>query len=406
MTAGRGDPVADTTSSSRSWTTDGAGDAVRSSLREEDRAFVAALAGFDRMTTPRLVALLMGRSPAAAYAVAVGEEAPSGLAAAMFERSPDLVGQWSAGAAAHDPNEVAQRCSDLGVRILLPADSGFPPQLIDDPRRPAVLFVQGDPSVLDNRRVGVVGTRNPTRRGAQTAARFGHELADAGVVVVSGLALGIDGAAHRGVLASGGAPPVAVVANGHGAPYPKRHTELWGEIAHRGAVISEWPPGTPPDGFRFPLRNRILAALSEIVVVIESRERGGSLITAREAAERGIDVFAVPGPIDDRASIGTNALLEVGAAPVASTDVLLVALGLDGRRARRARFDARQPPDAASAAVLARCRQAAHTVESIAQLSDLSLAEAAMILARLERSGWVAEAGGWFEVVDEYADLV
>ena len=87
-------------------------------------------------------------------------------------------------------------------------------------------------------------------------------------------------------------------------------------------------------------------------------------------------------------------------------NVLLVALGLDGRRARRARFDARQPPDAASAAVLARCRQAAHTVESIAQLCDLSLAEAAMILARLERSGWVAEAGGWFEVVDEYADLV
>jgi DNA processing protein len=371
-----------------------------------DRAFVAALAGFDHMTTNRLVALQVGRSAESAFAVAIGDEAPTGLAAAMFERSPDLRRRWAASARANDPIQIAERCGDLGVQVILPADPDFPPQLIDDPRRPAVLFVQGDPGVLDARRVGIVGTRNPTRRGAQTAARFGHELADAGVVVVSGLALGIDGAAHRGVIASGGAPPVAVVANGHDSPYPKRHRELWREVASRGAVISEWPPGTPPDAFRFPQRNRILAALSELVVVIESRERGGSLITAREAAERGVDVFAVPGPIDDRASAGTNALLEVGAAPVSSTATLLVALGLDGRRAGRARFDARTAPTGREAAVLRTCSNGVHSVETVAEAHHLSLAEAAMALARLERSGWLAEAGGWFEMVDEYADLV
>jgi DNA processing protein len=358
------------------------------------------------MTTSRLVALQVGRDAASAYAVATGDETPTGLAAALFERSPELRQRWARSATANDPVDVAARCAELGVRIVLPTDPEFPPQLIDDPRRPAVLFVQGDPKVLDARRIGIVGTRNPTRRGAQTAARFGHELADAGVVVVSGLALGIDGAAHRGVLASGAAPPVAVVANGHDSPYPKRHRDLWREIAERGAVISEWPPGTPPDAFRFPQRNRILAALSEVVVVIESRERGGSLITAREAAERGVDVFAVPGPIDDRASAGTNALLEVGAAPVTSTETLLVALGLDGRRAGRARFDSRPGLSGLEAVVMRTCRVAIQSVETVARSHDLSLAEAAMTLARLERSGWLAEAGGWFEVVDEYADLV
>jgi DNA processing protein len=373
---------------------------------DADRSFVAALAGLDHMTTSRLVALQVGRTAASAYAVAVGDEAPSGMAAAIFERSPELRRRWATSAARNDPGVVAARCAELGVRIILPPDPDFPPQLIDDPRRPAVLFVQGDPSVLDARRVGIVGTRNPTRRGAQTAARFGHELADAGVVVVSGLALGIDGAAHRGVVASGGAPPVAVVANGHDSPYPKRHGDLWRVIAERGAVISEWPPGTPPDAFRFPQRNRILAALSEVVVVIESRERGGSLITAREAAERGIDVFAVPGPIDDRASAGTNALLEVGAAPVTSTESLFVALGLDGRRAGRARFDLRGAPSGLEAAVLQTCRAGVQSVETISQSHGMSLADAAMTLARLERGGWVAEAGGWFEALDEYADLV
>lgn len=371
----------------------------------DDRAHLAALAGFDHMTTSRLVGLQSGRTPEEAYAVASGAEAPSGAVAAMFTQHRDLRGRWMKSAEMIRPERIAQRCDELGVRIVLPDDGDFPAQLKDDPRRPALLFVQGDIGVLDARRIGIVGTRKPTRAGAQTAARFGHELAAAGVVVVSGLALGIDGAAHRGAIEAEAAPPVGVVANGHGDPYPKRHRELWNRVAECGALISEWPPGTAPDAFRFPQRNRILAALSELVVVVESRERGGSLITAREAAERGIEVFAVPGPIDQSSSTGTNTLLEVGAAPACSTDTLLMALGLDNRRAGRRRFDSRAPAHGRESEVLGVCSAAPQTVEGIAATMSCSLGEAAMSLARLESAGWVVETGGWFENVDEYGDL-
>ncbi|WP_051062792.1 DNA-processing protein DprA [Ilumatobacter nonamiensis] len=371
----------------------------------ENRAHLAALAGFDHMTTSRLVALLSGRAPIEAYAMASGCAAPSAPVAGIFRRSKDLGARWKASAAAIDPGAMEARCADLGVRVLVPEDAEWPPQLMCDPRRPAVLFAQGDPDVLDGRRVGIVGTRNPTRRGAQSAARFGSELATAGVRVVSGLALGVDGAAHRGALAADGAPPIAVVANGHDQPYPRQHRSLWMQVAEAGVVLSEWPPGTRPEPFRFPQRNRILAALSELVVVVESRERGGSLITAREAAERGVDVFAVPGPIDQRSSVGTNRLLEDGATPVASTDTLLVALGLDHRRAGRRRFDARALPRGDEAVVMDLCRSEPQSVESVAIALDWELAHAAMALARLERSGWLGESGGWFEEVDEYAEL-
>jgi len=337
--------------------------------------------------------------------MASGDAPPSQSIAAAFRRLPELSGRWKTSARSTTPEAVAARCESLGVRILVPGDPSWPAQLLDDPRRPAILFVQGDLGVLAGRRVGIVGTRNPSRRGAQTAARFGDELAAAGVCVVSGLALGIDGAAHRGALAAASAAPAAVVANGHGDPYPRRHRALWEQVAEVGVILSEWPPGTPPDPFRFPQRNRILAALSELVIVIESRERGGSLITAREAAERGIDVFAVPGPIDQRSCVGTNALLEDGAAPVASTETILAALGLDTRRAGRRRFDSRPRPVGDEAVARDLCRGRPQSVESVALSQRWDLARAAMALARLERAGWLAESGGWFEQVDEYADL-
>jgi len=372
---------------------------------DDDRRCVAALAALPNMTTARLVALQSGRSPRQAVAMALGEIAPSKAIAATFGRSGDLAGQWAEAGRTMTPERMGEWCAELSVQILLPLDDLYPPLLIDDPKRPAVLFAHGDMAALDRRRVGIVGTRNPTRRGGQTAARFGRELADAGVAVVSGLALGIDGAAHRGVLSSDGPGPVAIVANGHDLPYPRRHHSLWREVAERGVVLSEWPPGTKPDAFRFPQRNRILAALSEVVVVIESRERGGSLITAREAAERGVDVFAVPGPIDERACAGTNSLLADGAAPAADTETLLMALGLDGRRAGRSRYDSRLAPGDDEQQVLDLCRAGACSLESVAEEIGGDLRDAALRLARLERGGWVVETGGWFEAVDEFADL-
>lgn len=368
-------------------------------------AYVAALAGFERMTTARLSSLLAGRSPEEAFAAAIGERPAPDPIASLFRRDPDLARSWRRDGSRRPPADVWDVCVDAGVSVVVPGDDAFPPQLLDDPRRPAVLFVRGDLAALEARRVGIVGTRNATQRGRETAARFGFELATAGVTVVSGLARGIDGAAHRGALSVEGARPVAIVGNGVDQPYPKRHASLWNAVAERGALISEWPPGTPPDAFRFPLRNRILAGLVEILVVVESRERGGSLITAREAAERGVDVFAVPGPLQSRASSGTNRLLCDGAAPATDVADVLVALGLDQRRAGRVRYDPRPRPRDADTPVIAACGAEPRCLEQLVALTGSDLLAMAMAVARLERSGWLRETGGWFEAVEDWADL-
>ncbi len=371
----------------------------------QPEAFVASLAGFDRMTTNRLSGLLAHRSPEQAFAIAAGASTPPEPFATLFAREPELAVAWRRAAARRPPHEVWQRCLDAGIDVVVADDARYPIPLLDDPRRPPALFVRGDLGVLDARRVGIVGTRNATQRGRETAARFGYELADEGVVVVSGLAKGIDGAAHRGALAVDGAHPVAVVGTGPDRPYPAQHAQLWEAVAAQGALISEWPPGTAPDAFRFPLRNRILAALVEVLVVVESRERGGSLITAREAAERGVEVFAVPGALQSRAALGTNKLLCDGASPATETADLLMALGLDRRRAGRRRHDPRSLPGAADRRLIDACRPSPQTLEGLASHCGGSLVDTAMAVARLEHAGWLRETAGWFESVDDWADL-
>lgn len=368
-------------------------------------AYVAALAGFERMTSARLRGLLSRHDPAEAFAVASGRSPAPPPLAAIFRRWSDLADAWRLDGERRIPQRCWNRCRSAGIDVVMAGDPRFPPQLVSDPACPPALFVRGDLSILDARRVGIVGTRNATQRGGETAARFGYELAAAGVVVVSGLARGIDGAAHRGVLAAAGAPPAAVVGNGLDIAYPKRNAELWEDVAARGLIVSEWPPGTTPDAFRFPLRNRVLAALCEVLVVVESRERGGSLITAREAASRGISVLAVPGSVHSRASAGTNELLRDGAAPALDPTDVLIELGLDHRRAGRSRFDPRPLPRGDDAMVLDACRSEPLTVDDVAERFDLGLADVAMILARLERDGWLVEAGGWFEVIDQWSEL-
>ena len=358
---------------------------------------LAALAGFDLMTVQRLRVLLSHHEPVEAHAVAVGRAVPHPSVARLL--TPTIRAAWRASAHRRDPGEWAARCRGHAIRVISMRDESYPAVLVHDPEPPAVLFVRGDLSVLDRRRVGVVGTRNATWSGRDTAFELGRDLAAAGVVVVSGLAKGVDGAAHAGVLRADGAPPAAVVGNGPDEPYPRVHARLWDEVCKRGVLLSEWPPGTVPEPFRFPLRNRILAALSEVLVVVESRERGGSLITAQAAVERSIDVMAVPGSVRNRAAAGTNQLLRDGAAPVTSVDDVLVALGLDTRRAGAPAYDPRPMPRGTAAAVLERCRRDPCTLEEIVVELGLSLSDAAMTLARLERTGWVQESGGWFEPV-------
>jgi DNA processing protein len=358
---------------------------------------LAALAGLDLMTVARLRLLLGHHDPDEAYAVAAGRAPAAAIVAAGV--SPRVRAAWQASARQRDPAEWAERCRRLGVRALTASDDAFPGALRCDPEPPAVLFLRGDVGALDRRRVGVVGTRNATTAGRELALALGRDLATAGVAIVSGLAKGIDGAAHRGALRADSAPPVAVVANGPDAAYPRVHAELWAQVAARGLILSEWPPGTRPEAFRFPLRNRIIAALSEVLVVVESRERGGSLITALAAAERGVEVMAVPGSPRSRAALGTNQLLRDGAAPVTDAGDVLVALGLDHRRAAPLPFDPRPLPRGREAEVLARCRRDPCTLAEVVADLDLSLSDAAMAVARLERAGWVREAGGWFEAV-------
>jgi DNA processing protein len=370
-----------------------------------DGGYIAALAGFRSMYVGRLRSLLRSNSPSVAYGMAIGTIRPSAELRALFARHGGLASTWREEGARRRPDVSWAQCVAAGVSVLTPADELFPPQLKDDPACPAALFVRGDVGVLDARRVGIVGTRNATRSGRSTAAKFGCELAEAGVVVLSGLARGIDAAAHRGALSCASARPVGVVGNGLDRPYPQQNADLWDSVAERGALISEWPPGTPPDAFRFPMRNRILAALTEVLVVVESRETGGSLITAREAIERSVEVMAVPGSVHSRASIGTNRLLSDGALTANETADILMALGLDGRRAGRARFDSRPVPRGLSADVYAACRSEARTLDALMLLTGLSLGETAMLLARLERDGWIMETGGWFEAIDEWAEL-
>ncbi|MEM9514418.1 MAG: DNA-processing protein DprA [Actinomycetota bacterium] len=361
--------------------------------------FVAALAGFEKMTVGRLRTLLDHFEPETAYAVAAGHHTADGPVADLLARNRDLAAAWRVSAARRDPVQCAVQCRQLGIVVVTASDDAYPPSLLGDPWRPAALFVRGDLAGLERRRVGIVGTRNATQRGREHAARFATELTEEGVTIVSGLAKGIDAAAHRGALTVSGAQPVAVVGNGLDRPYPQSNRTLWADVAERGAVVSEWPPGTPPDAFRFPLRNRIIAAFAEALIVVESRDRGGSLITAREAAQRDVAVFAVPGGLDHPASVGTNALLRDGAAPATETLDILIALGLDGRRAANRRYDPRAQPCGRDQQVVDRCAEGPCTLEQLAEQFACSLSEMALAVARLERDGWLRETAGWFETL-------
>lgn len=365
-----------------------------------DEAYAAALAGFEEMTLARLGALLRAFSPAEAYAVAIGHGRPpvDGLLARVLAR-PEVAAAWQRSHRQRPVDVVWEQCCALGVTVSIAGRPGHPMVLGDDPQPVPVLFSRGDRGILDGRRVGVVGTRNATMAGRHLARALGEDLARAGVHVVSGLARGIDGHAHAGVLDAGGpGRAVAVVASGHDVVYPREHRRLWDAVAESGVVFSEVPPGTPPLPFRFPLRNRIVAALSEIVVVVESRERGGSLITADLAAERGVPVMAVPGHAASRAALGVNGLLRDGAAPVLDAGDVLTALSLD--HTRTVEPARRVAPAGDDHRVWRLCVARACTLEQVADHCGGSLVVAARSLARLEQQGWVVDVDGWFEGVE------
>ncbi|CAB3768657.1 DNA-processing protein DprA [Paraburkholderia solisilvae] len=214
-----------------------------------------------------------------------------------------------------------------GNTLLALDDPAYPPALLTMPDPPPLLYVKGHPALLHTRSVAVVGSRSATPQGAEDARRFAHAFSDAGLVVVSGLALGIDAAAHRGALA-GLAGTVAVVGTGADVVYPPAHHGLAQEIAASGAILSEWPLGTPARPAHFPQRNRLIAGLVNGVLIVEAAMRSGSLITARLANEMGRDVFALPGSIHAPLSRGCHRMIKQGAKLVETPEDVLEELGV------------------------------------------------------------------------------
>lgn len=204
-----------------------------------------------------------------------------------------------------------------GVGVVTCHDAHFPPCLRDIAASPPILFYKGDLGLLGERGVAMVGSRNASARGCRLAASIASELAASGVTVTSGLARGIDAAAHRGALSAAGST-VAVIGTGLDVVYPLQNAELLESIMSKGCVVGEQLMGTPPQSFVFPLRNRLISALSHIVVVVEAAARSGALLTAQWALEQGRDVGAVPGFPGDARSEGTNRLLRSGACLIRS----------------------------------------------------------------------------------------
>ena len=269
--------------------------------------------------------------------------------------------------------------------------SGYPPLLAQLYDPPAELYVRGDVEILGEVAVAIVGARSCTPYGSQVARSLARELAGAGLVVVSGLARGIDGEAHRGTLEAGGRT-VAVLGCGIDRDYPRSHAELALRIREQGAVVSEYPPGVEPAPWRFPARNRIIAGLCVATVVVEARERSGALITADFALELGREVFAVPGEITSALSAGTNDLLRQGAAPLLAAADVLAALGLEPAPRRAGAVSE------TAAIVLAEVTDAACDVDGLVRATGRSTGEISAALVELELAGLVTAAEGLYRV--------
>lgn len=365
-------------------------------------AHVAALACLEGVGPARLRWLLGLGAPRDVWARVRRQDLPR-VAAPGPPIGDELRSSWATQADRIDPAGLWQRCIDDGIGVVTLGAAGYPVALVDDLDPPVVLFHRGDPDVLVGPRVAIVGTRRATGYGRRHAVALAEQLSVAGVSVVSGLALGIDAAAHTGALQAGAAPPVGIVGGGLDAPCPRRNLPLARDVAASGVLLSEVPPGIGAAPWRFPVRNRIIAALADAVVVVESPGAGGSMHTVREAMARDRTVLAVPGPIDSPASDGTNQLLAEGALVCTGVDDVLTAIGhlvprpTDGPP--ELPFEERPEPQGDAASLLEQVGWRPINVEQLARDSGLGFTRLAAALGQLEADGWVECHGGWVERV-------
>jgi DNA processing protein len=292
-----------------------------------------------------------------------------------------------------DESGYLARLAERGYRWIERSAPGYPSRLrsIHDP--PVGLFVRGDAAdeLLARPSVAVVGARACSPYGSAVATMLAHELAAAGVVVVSGLARGVDAAAHRGALRAGAT--VAVLGCGIDRDYPRVHAALASDVARSGLVVSEYPPGVEPAPWRFPARNRVVAGLALATVVVEARERSGALITADFALDEGREVLAVPGEITSALSRGTNALLRLGATPVTSAADVLAAVGVVPRPVEA-------PPLGGDTEHVRRAvADAPAGIDDLARTTGLPASAVAAAIAELELLGLVGGGDGVYREV-------
>lgn len=286
-----------------------------------------------------------------------------------------------------DLDAIVARVDAAGASVLTLDDPDYPALLKELPDSPPVLYLKGTILDADRWAVAFVGTRRATPYGREMTHQLVQALAGEGITIVSGLALGIDGAAHKAALEAGGRT-IAVLGSGVDYIYPPEHRRLAREIMEQGALVSELPPGTAPDRKHFPVRNRIISGLSLGVVVVEAPARSGALLTADIAAEQGRDVFAVPGKASASASLGTNRLIQNGAKLVLDVNDILDELNLT-RSAIDVRTTVRQvaPDNDREAALLALLTDEPQHIDDLCQQSDLPIVEVSSTLSLMELKG-------------------
>lgn len=280
-----------------------------------------------------------------------------------------------------------------GMEIVTYADPSFPPALRQLADPPPVLFLRGNAELLGTPGVAIVGARKATARARQVAHRLGAAVARTGVPVVSGLALGVDGAAHRGALEAEG-PTVAVLGRGADRAYPSSHHDLFRQVVARGLVVSEFVPGTPALPYNFPRRNRILAGLASTLVVVEAAARSGALISVDHALDLGVDVWAVPGPFDEPACAGSNELLADGARPLTSVGRFLeAALGVASSSSPTP-SPSPEGRDGPESLVLAALARGGLSVDEVARVTGVPVGRVVGVLTALELQGRVTRMPG------------
>jgi DNA processing protein len=343
---------------------------------------------------PRIAGLLDRRESRVSGLLALRDEAL--IAAAVGRRDEDVYAFLDS----FDPDAAREELDRAGVTAVCRHTRLYPPRLTELADPPAVLFALGRLQALETLReepsVAVVGTRRPTPYGTEVAHSLGRGLGAAGVPVISGLALGIDATAHDGCL-DGRGLPVAVLACGPDVVYPRRHRRLHERVRRAGVVLSEMPPGQTAFRWSFPARNRIMAGLATMTVVVEAASPSGSLITADVAHDLGRAVAAVPGRVTTQLAKGTNELLRDGAVPITrAEDILDELFGVEVRRVRLPPEPPSEPEDPTLKAVLGAV-EAGRTADAISTATGLSAGDVRAALGRLETEGFVVrrDLGGW-----------